>query len=416
MTKTEGRLSIALLISVSACRLLCGLAVIKALSMMLGPAQFGTLSQIIGVATVFYSFAGGGVTNGLILFAGSEQDDVRQRRWLAAALTFASVASILLAGVALLLFAFGANAILGNEKLANVFLGIGVVQAVIGLGNVMLAYSSCMGDVRSFAIANIVGTLVWAFLTVVATVLFGYSGATWAVIVTPISSAVMILWLWQRPLQLVLPLMLLTDRTQIMKLMQASGLMALAICALPTAHTIIRADLALRDSWSTVGLWQSMARLSDAYMQVFGVIAVNFLLPRLLQCKERRSQNLELLKTGGAMLALYLLGALSLYALREPVIGLAYSTEFLPAAVYLLPQLFADFGKVGAWILVYRFIAMDQLWVQPAAEMFQAFCMVVFYFILWPTLGNLAPVTGHLLSCSALIVALGLATWLTRDR
>jgi O-antigen/teichoic acid export membrane protein len=411
---THAHSSIVLLIAVSVCRLICGLAVVKVLSVILGPSQFGTLSQVIGVCALFYSFAGGGVTNGVILFAGGEPVNEVRRIWLTAALTFATVAGLALAAVASILFALGAEAILGDARLAPVFLAIAGVQAVIGIGNVLLAYCSGRGDVKTFAIANIVGTLAWAALIVAATALLGFSGATWAVVVTPVCSTLVIVWMMRRRVQPVWPLLQKIDRSQVMTLLQASGYMALAICALPIAQAIIRADLAIRESWHSVGLWQSIARLSDAYMQIFGVLAVNFLLPRLLQCKDGQTRNVEVLRTGGVMLALYLTGASALYLLREPVVGLAYSPAFLPATVYLLPQLAADFAKIAAWILVYRFIAVGKLWVQPAAEIFQGLSVVLFYFALWPSLGSHAPVVGHLLSCIGLLVALGVAAWWVR--
>jgi O-antigen/teichoic acid export membrane protein len=406
--------SMSLLIAVSVCRLFCGLAVIKALSFILGPAQFGTLTQIIGVSTMFYAFAGGGVTNVVIRYAGETQDDEARRRWLAAALSAGTVTSILLAGMGLFLYKSGARAVFGDAALANVFLGIAAAQALIGVGNILLAYASGTGDLKTFATANILGTAAWALLTVGATLLAGFPGAVWSMILTPACPALVILWLLRRPLRPVWPLMLKMDRDQARQLLQASGLMVLAICALPVAQTIIRADLAFRDSWYEVGLWQATARLSDAYMQVFSIMAVNLLLPRLLERPEANARNAELWRTGGAMLVLFTLGAVVLYGIGGHVIRLAYSAEFLPATAYLVPQLAGDFAKVAAWILVYRFIATGQLWVQTAAEMFQGASVVVFYFMLWPSQKAFAPVLSHFLSCTALLAALGIAAWRCR--
>jgi O-antigen/teichoic acid export membrane protein len=410
-TRTSQYTSMSLLIAVSVCRLFCGLAVIKALSFILGPAQFGTLTQIIGVSTMFYAFAGGGVTNVVIRYASDVQEDGERRRWLAASLTVGAASSILLALIAGMLYKSGTKAVFGDAALANVFLGIAAAQALIGVGNILLAYASGAGDLKTFATANILGTAAWALLTVVATLMFGFPGAVWSMILTPACPALFILWLLWRPLRPVWPLLAKVDREQARQLLAASGLMVLAICALPAAQTVIRADLAARDSWHEVGLWQSVARLSDAYMQVFGVMAVNLLLPRLLVRPEAGSRNAELRRTGGTMLALFACGAVVLYSIGGHVIRLAYSAEFLPATVYLVPQLVGDFAKVGAWVLVYRFIAVGQLWVQTAAEIFQGVGVVAFYFLLWPSQKAFAPVLSHLLSCIGLLAALGFATW-----
>ena len=406
-----GLSSISLLIAVSASRLLCGLAIVKALSYILGPTQFGTISQVMGVCAVFYGFAGGGVTNGLILYSGRETDASEQRRWLAAALAIGVAASTLLAITSILLGVFGAFAVLGQAARPGVFVGIAVAQAVIGVGNILLAYASGIRDLRSFALASIIGTLAWALITVAATLTLGYTGSIWAVILAPAATAfVIVAILWQQ-LYPYRALLVDINRSRVLRLLQASGFMAIAVSALPLAQTFIRANLAQHTSWHDVGLWQSVARLSDAYMQVFGVICINLLLPRLLQRPGFAGRNGEIMRTGGAMLALFLCGAIVLYGLREPVVRLAFSSEFLPAAAYIAPQLAADFAKVGAWILVYRFVAAGHLWAQPAAEVFQAIGVVVFYLALLPTQGALAPVFGHLLSCIALLCALGIVAW-----
>jgi hypothetical protein len=321
---------------------------------------------------------------------------------------------MVLGAIAALLYGFGSEALFGDATLATVFLGIAAAQAVMGVGNILLAYASGTRDLRSFATANIAGTLAWASLTVVATLWFGFTGAVWTATLAPICTTLVILAILKGTLRPTLPLIFEIDRTRVIKLLQASGFMILAISALPIAQTIVRADLAVRGSWHDVGLWQAIARLSDAYMQVFGMLTINLLLPRLLQSPDPRSRNAELRKTGGAMLALFVVGASVLYLIREPAIRLAFSAEFLPATSYLPPQLFADFAKVGAWILVYRFVAAGQLWAQPAAEIFQAVGFAAFYYLLWPAYGSSAPVFSHLLSCFALLAVLAMATRLYR--
>lgn len=407
----RGNNHLVLLMAVSACRLVCGLAVIKALSWFLGPAQFGTVSQLNAVCMVFYTFAGGAVNNGLVVQAGGEPNADIRNRWLATALAIGFGASLLLASLAAILYLTGSELLFGTDAIKTAFIGIACTQVIIGVGNILLSYASGTRDVKSFATAQIVGTLAWAALTVAATMGFGYNGAIWAIVLAPACSSVVIIILYQARLRAVWSLVGVFDSVRTTKLLQASGLLILAICALPIGQTIVRADLAARNSWYDVGIWQSVVRLSDAYMQVFGVLAVHLLLPRLLQHNNLAARRVVLVKIGAIMITLFVLGSIVLYLIRVPVIQLAYSAEFLPAVAYIAPQLGADFAKVLAWILVYWFVAAGILSAQPAAEILQAVCFVVFYWLLWPLQGAMAPVYSHLLSCVVLLIAVGLATW-----
>jgi hypothetical protein len=135
-------------------------------------------------------------------------------------------------------------------------------------------------------------------------------------------------------------------------------------------------------------------------MQLFSLLVMNYLLPRLVGQSDQAAQNAELKKTGGAMLALFLVGGTAFYMLRDIVFRIAFSSEFVDASSLVLPQLFGDFAKVVSWLLVYRLVAQHKHWVQAAAEFTQSVGLIAFYFLL------LAPVYAHLLSCIVLLTAL----------
>lgn len=397
---------LVMLVTVSVCRLACGLGVVKALSALLGPAQFGVISQIVGSSSVVYSLAGGGIGNGLILYEGRERQKGTHGLWLAAALNISLISSMMLGIVALALYWVKPQIILAGSVPATIFLAIAIIQIIIGVGNVLLAYASATHDLKSFSSANILGSISWLLCIVLLTVFGGFDGAVWAVIITPAFTAIAIIAILWTPFRIALAHLLHVEWTRTEKLLRASALTALAVCALPLAHTIVRADLAIQASWRDVGLWQAVMRLSDAYMQIFGVIAINLLLPRLLQSRDLKARRDEVRRTGGAMLLLFAAGSAFLYYFREPVLQLAYSTEFAPAGPLIAPQLCADFAKVCSWIIVYRFIAAGYLWVQPAAETLQAVGLVGFYFLLLPAHGVTAPVLGHLASSIVLLIVL----------
>jgi O-antigen/teichoic acid export membrane protein len=87
----------------TAVRLAAGLVLLKYLAWQFRPSIFGLLTQVMAVAAVFYLFAGGGITSGIIRNISAAQSQDEQRRWMSAANTITLLSSIVLAAVALVL-------------------------------------------------------------------------------------------------------------------------------------------------------------------------------------------------------------------------------------------------------------------------------------------------------------------------
>ena len=116
----DDRSSFGLLVAMAVCRLLAGLAIIKILSSTFGPAKFGTLSHIMGIAALIFMFAGGGVTNGIIHFVSADRSDASRQGWLAAARDMSILSGAVLGLIGVALYFFGAETLLGDRLLVGV--------------------------------------------------------------------------------------------------------------------------------------------------------------------------------------------------------------------------------------------------------------------------------------------------------
>jgi hypothetical protein len=116
----------------TAIRLAAGLIALKYLAWQFGPSTFGLLTQVMGIAAIFYLFAGGGVTNGVIRNVSASPSEDERRRWMSAATTITVHASVILAVVAIALALFGSSVIFGEPGYALVFVGIAASQILVG--------------------------------------------------------------------------------------------------------------------------------------------------------------------------------------------------------------------------------------------------------------------------------------------
>jgi len=376
----------------TAIRLAAGLVLLKYLAWQFRPSIFGLLTQVMAVAAVFYLFAGGGITSGIIRNISAAQSQDEQRRWMSAANTITLLSSIVLAAVALVLALFGSNAIFGDTGYAPVFVGVAAAQVLIGFGNLALAYFSAIGDNRTFATVQIVANILSLLLLITMTQFIGLRGAMLGLVVGPSLIGVVALWHFFRNVPHRGIFHIVWDRAALTDLLSYSAVMASSVTAVPLAQLLIRADLSKRLGWDAVGYWQAVAKISDANMTFVGVIIINYLLPQLSSRREAASALRFLLRFGSLMLGAFITAGALIYALREYLLLFIYSEQFLNASSLVLPQLVGDGLKLITLLLYYYFLSRGRVLIVFAGELALAVALYGLYLAFVANYGAAAPI------------------------
>jgi O-antigen/teichoic acid export membrane protein len=395
--------SVAMLVAMVAIRTAALLALMKFLAVQFGAEGFGQLSQVLAVGALFSVLAGGGLTNGIVRNLAAS-DDARERlAWMKAAVPIAAIAAVVL-GVSAVWLHHAAEAVLfPGQDLGFVLLVMALSQAVVGFGNIANAYLSGTHDVRAFATANALGSVAAAALIAALAAGAGFRGAAAGCAAMALTPALVTLFTTGRRLDWRGLRTSAFDWGRSLVLLRFGGSMYIAAAAVPLAWVYVRSDLAVREGWEAVGLWQSVTRISDAYMQVFGVIFMNYALPQLAStqpsARSRRLRHIAMLIFG-----LFVPGACVLYVFRYTVLTLGFSSAFTDAAIYLAPQILGDCFKLVSLVFVYYLMALNRASVLAWMEMLQAGVVLAGYWGLVQTLGDRAPVMSYVLATSAVMV------------
>ena len=287
---------------------------------------------------------------------------------------------------------FGSSAIFGEPGYAQVFVGIAAAQILVGFGNLFLAYFSGIGDNRTFATVQIVANILSLLLLVALTQSLGLDGAMLGLVVGPSLFGAVALWrflrrvahdgmfriIWERPL--------LTD------LLSYAAVMASSVAAVPIAQLLIRVDMSERLGWDAVGYWQAVAKISDANMMFVGVIIINYLLPQLSSRQEAASALRFLLRFGMLLLGLFVAACGVIYIVRDYLLLIIYSEQFLAASNLVLPQLVGDTLKAATLLLYYYFMSRGRVLIVFVAELALGVALYALYLVLVPSYGTIAPV------------------------
>src|SRR5262249_29431348 len=316
----------------------------------------------MGVAAIFYMFAGGGITNGLIRNISAAHSAEEQDRWMSAGITISALTPVALGVIAITLGLLDGGAILGDPSYRWVDVVIAITQVVVGAGNIVLAYFSGIGNIRTFATAHIAGNTLSLFFLIVLVQAAGLAGALFGVVLAPAIISAIALWQflprgghrdiffrisWEPPL--------------LKNLISYAAVMVCGATAVPLAQLMIRLEMGHSLGWSFVGYWQAVAKVSDAYMLFVGVVFINYLLPKLSRLQQDASALRVLWRFGAPMFGIFILASITMYVARNYVILIIYSRSFLPASDLVLPQLVGDAARIAALSLQYYFMSRKRV-------------------------------------------------------
>ncbi len=367
--------SVGMLVAMVVVRTVALLALMKFLAVRFGTEGFGQLSQILALGALFSVLAGGGLTNGIVRNLAATEAAERAA-WIKASLPIAAICAIVLALVAFVLYETAASALFPGQDLGFVLIVIGMSQAIVGFGNIALAYLSGTHNLKAFTLANAAGSIAAALFVGGLAYTAGFRGAAAGCAAMALMPALAGMLIAARTIHWADLARARFDPTRAWALLKFGGSMYLAAAAVPLAWVYIRSDLAMREGWQAVGLWQSVSRISEAYMQVFGVLFMNYALPQLAAAPAGERTH-RLRHIGVLVFALFFSGASVLYFTRDIVLRIAFSRAFSDAATFLVPQIVGDGFKLLSLLFVYYLMALNRAAVLAAMEIFQAGLIVV---------------------------------------
>ncbi len=369
-----------------------GLLIVKVISAGFGPEAFGQLAQLMTVVAIVSMLAGGGTTNALIqslVSAVSEQD--RQRRLTAAFKIYLAqsiiVSVALIAGNALF-----ARFLLQDNTLSWLFLLLAATQWVVGANNLSQAMLTAMQRSRVIILSNMIGTCVGAFVFIACVWPGNYAGAALGIVLYPVVGAVIGLWFaaktiplsWRRPVWA-------TTRDDITNLLSYSGVVVISLAAVPLAQIYVRDIVGGRFGWEVVGYWQTVLKISDVYMQFFGMLMIYQALPYYSAATSLADLDKRWRHVMYPILGLMVGGLCLFYVLREFVLRVLFSEAFLPAQQFVLPCIVGDFFRIAGVFFVFYGISQGARLMPILFDLTQAILLIAVAILLLPVYEGMAP-------------------------
>lgn len=391
-------------------KILTALGLNKVLAIYVGPSGYALIGQFQQALVIVSALAGQAIQNGVTKYTaeyGADQS-AQNRLWSTAFVFGLGVA--LLCGVSIVLFSRQLSTqLLGSDEYQSVFFWLAAALPLLAINSLGLAVLNGRKEVVNYVSLNIALSILGA---AIASLLAMWKGLYGALVALAISQAVVglltIAVLIKKPwFQLKFQFVSL-DFSELRKLL-GFGLMALvgALVA-PAVQITIRNFLIETQGASPVGQWHAVTRISDVYLMFITTTLSVYLLPRVSETQSWLALKREMIKVYQLALPAAFLMAVAIYLLRYQITPILFDASFVGMEVYYPLQLFADFLKIGSWVLGFVMLGKAMVKWYVLAEFLFGFNFLILGF--W--LGTYYGIEGVLLAQAINSALFWLYCWL----
>lgn len=381
----------------------------KILAVYVGPAGYAIIGQFQNAVSIVVSLAGGVVATGVTKATAQHFDDVaKQHAVWQTAFRFSLVAS-LIAGACLLFVGDWLSAwLLHRSDMSSVFVWLALALPSMAANNLLLAIVNGKKEVGIFVIANIIGSLLSLLVIGLLAFNFGLYGALVAFTINPaivlLSTAVVVArrdwfkakFLWGQ-----------MNRPALREL-SGFGLMGLTTAlTVPVSYMLIRDHLATNLGLTAAGYWQASWKISEIYLMLVTTTLSVYYLPRLAEIRTAPELKAEIFKVYKFIFPIVVVGALAIFLLRDYIIHILFTPEFLPMRVLFPWQLAGDVIKIGSWILAYIMLGRAMVKVFVITEIAFSITFVLLSWLLVGSFGLIGVSMAYAINYSLYWVGMG---------
>ena len=348
-------------------KMLTMLGLNKILAIYVGPAGYAAIGNFQNAAQMITTFASGAINTGVVKYTAEYHDDEEKQRqvWRTAG-TIAVLGSVI-TGIGVAVFSKQiAQWFLQDESYNTVFIWFSVTLVFFIFNTLLLAILNGKKEIHRYIIANIAGSLFSLAVTSALAVQFGLHGALTALAIFPSFAFVVTLYLcykadWFKFSYLFGRL----DKQVVLNLSKYTAMALTSAACVPVSHILIRTHLADTLGMDAAGYWEAMWRLSAAYLMLVTTTLSLYYLPKLSELKDPKEIKAEILQGYKIILPVAAACGLVIYLLRDFIIGVLFTSDFIPMRDLFAWQMVGDTLKIGSWILAYLMLgkAMMKLFI-----------------------------------------------------
>ncbi|NHB96449.1 O-antigen translocase [Photorhabdus stackebrandtii] len=343
----------------TAFKMLAGLIINKAVSIYIGPAGLALIGQFQSFSQLIMTAAQGAINNGVVKYTAEYgPNDPKTPALFGTAAKISLATSIIVGSLLILLSQSAAKEILLDIKYQYVFIIFGFTIVLFVLNGLLLSILNGLKEIQTYIKINIIQSIYSLIFTSILIIFLGLNGALIALATNQSIILIVILFLlrkhpiirWNHFIQ---PF----NRLIAKKLMGYSAMAITSAVMVPVSHLIIRNYLGTTLGWDQAGYWQGIWYISAMYLMVITTALSTYYLPRLSEITNNYELKKEIISGYKLIMPIVVVCALLMYLLKDIIITILFTQDFMPMRDLFLWQIIGDVFKIASWLLAYIMLA-----------------------------------------------------------
>lgn len=374
LIKTSLLNSIAVAIKVAS-----ALVLNKILAIYVGPAGYAIIGQYQNAVSIVVSLAGGVVGTGVTKATAEHFDNEAKQHAIWRTAIRASLVASIITGILLVLLSNDLSQwVLHQPDMSSVFVWLALTLPAMAANNLLLSIINGKKEVAIFVASNILGSILTIIVTSFLAIKFGLYGTLVAFAINPAivllaTTTIVARRDWFK-------IQFLWGKINRPALLELSGFAIMGLTSaltVPLSYMFIRDHIAARIGITAAGYWQASWKISEIYLMLITTTLSAYYLPRLSEIRNASDLKKEIIKVYRFVMPVVLIGAATIFLLRDFIIKTLFTPDFLPMRELFPWQLAGDTIKIGSWILAYIMIGRSMVKYYLSSEVIFSVALII---------------------------------------
>jgi O-antigen/teichoic acid export membrane protein len=353
-------------------KMISALVINKAIAIYIGPTGLAMIGQFQNFIHLTLTAAQSAINTGVTKYTaeyGSSSE--KMASLFSTAIKISLISSIIVSVGLIYLSSYTSLQLLNREDLGYIFVIFGLTITLFVINNLLLSILNGLKEIKTWALINIIQSVYSLIFTTLLIFWFGLPGALIGLVTNQSVILVIVLWMLRRHETIKLKNFTKSFSTSEGRKLGGFALMAItsAIVA-PLSHMFVRSYIGETLDWNQAGYWQAIWYISTIYLTVVTTTLGIYYLPRLSEIKTRQELQKEIFNGYKIILPIVTIMAVIIFILKDTIIWLLFSNDFLEMRGLFLWHLVGDVVKIASFMLAYLMLAKEMVKIYIFLEIF----------------------------------------------
>jgi len=359
-------------------RIATGFVATKIIAVYVGPSGLAVIGQLQNFINVILMFAGDFLRTATTKYTAeySDDEDKKYKLW-SSAISIIVILNILIFTTLFLFSDLISEYLLKSTTYSYILKILAISLPFFVLNTMLLSILNGQRQIKKYIILNISLSIVSLILVSILSVNYGLDGALVAYVINQSVVLFITLIVVRNEYWFKLKNFFQGSNTKDIKKLLGFAMITLAAVLSSNISLIYIRDFITESiSLDSAGYWQGVWVLSQVSLMLITTSLTTYFLPTISSLKTKVEISKELKKVIIFILPIAMLISLSVYLLRDIIIHILYTKEFLGMNELFLWQMIGNVVKVGGWLFGYVLVAKAMVKYTVSTEIFFALTFV----------------------------------------